>query len=112
MRGYNKVIIMGNLGKDPETRIAASGKAVAKFPVAVNGRKGGEDTVEWFNCVCFDKTAELAQEYLKKGSGALVEGELQTSKYEKDGEEKRYTELVARNITFVGAKADEAKAPF
>lgn len=110
----NAITIIGNLGKDPEVKFTPSGKAVTKFSVAVTEKftKGGEkqEHTEWFNVVCFDKTAEIAGEYLKKGREVCVQGKMKTDEYEKDGEKKRWVELVAFNIVLLssGGKKDSA----
>jgi single-strand DNA-binding protein len=84
-RGINKVILIGNLGRDPETRYAQSGSAVTKFSVATSeswrDRASGEqqDRTEWHNVVCFQRLAEIAGEYLRKGSKVYIEGFLSTS---------------------------------
>lgn len=103
---YQIVIIQGNLGKEPEVRYAKSGKAVCKFSVAVGHKAGGEEHTEWFNAVCFDKTAEIAGQYLKKGSPVLLEGRLETKDYEKDGEKKRFTSYLVSRVTLLGGKQD------
>lgn len=104
---YQIVIVQGNLGRDPETRQSQSGKAVTKFSVAVSDKssKGGEHT-EWFNAVCFDRTAEIAAQYLRKGAQVLVEGRLKTEEYEKDGEKRRYQSLLVSRLTLLGNKRD------
>jgi single-strand DNA-binding protein len=109
MAGYQRVIIMGNLGRDPEVRYAQSGKAVCTINVAVTERKDGE--TEWFRVVAFDKTAETSSQYLKKGSQVCVEGRLRTREYEKDGEKKKSVELIADRVVFVGAKRGDGAAP-
>ena len=103
---YQIVIIEGNLGRDPESRKAqSSGKSVCKFSVAVSDKSGGNEHTEWFNAVCFDKTADVADRYLKKGSKVLLEGRLKTDEYEKDGEKKRFTSLLVSRLTLIdGAK--------
>jgi len=82
----NKVMIIGNIGKDPEKRALPSGMAVTQFSVAVNGRKKGangewEDETEWFRVVCFDRLADRAADWLRKGKKVFVEGRLKTRKY-------------------------------
>ncbi len=109
-KGVNKVILVGNLGKDPEVRFADSGNAVANFSLACNERRkqGDEwvDHVEWVRVVTFGKTAENVGEYLGKGRQVYVEGRLQTREYEKDGIKRWSTEVVAREIVFLGGRDD------
>lgn len=105
---YNKVTMIGRLGRDPETRYTSGGKAVANFSLAVSERwtdSGGEkqERTDWFNVVAWGKLAEIVQKYAHKGDLALVEGKLQVREYEaKDGGKRKTTEIVAgifRNLT-------------
>ena len=110
--GINKVIIVGNLGRDPEVRYSQAGMAICNFSVAVTERvKDGDawkDATEWFRVVTFGKTAENAGQYLAKGRQVYVEGRLKTSKYkDKDGVEKTSVELVANQLTFLGGPPKE-----
>ena len=110
MAGINKVIIVGNLGRDPEVRYAQSGMAICKLSVAVTERvKDGDawkDATEWFRVTLFGKTAESAGQYLQKGRQVYVEGRLKTEKYkDKDGVEKTSTEVVANVCNFLGGNA-------
>ncbi len=105
--GVNKVIIVGNLGRDPEVRYSQAGMAICNFSVAVTERvKDGDawkDATEWFRVVTFGKTAENAGQYLQKGRQVYVEGRLRTSKYkDKEGVEKTSVELIANQLTFLG----------
>ncbi len=115
MAGINKVIIVGNLGRDPEVRYAQSGMAICKLSVAVTERvKDGDtwkDATEWFRVTLFGKTAENAGQYLQKGRQVYVEGRLKTDKYkDKEGVEKTSVELVANLIQFLGSGGGE-RAP-
>ncbi len=108
----NKVILIGNLGKDPEIRYTASQQAVANFTIATSERytdRGGakQERTEWHNIVAWGKTAELCGQYLKKGRQVYIEGRLQTRNYEaKDGSGKRYvTEIVAQTVQFLGGRS-------
>ena len=106
MTGLNKVIIIGNLGQDPEVRYTKSGAAVCHIRVAVGDRKkeGDQwvDHTEWINCVLFGKQAETAGQYLAKGRQLYVEGKFQTRKYKgKDGSDKYSTEVVVNNFIFL-----------
>ena len=96
MAGINKVILIGNLGKDPELKYGqASGKAVCRFSLATTERWSGEERTEWHNLVLFDRTAEVANEYLRKGSQIYVEGRIQTRKWQgQDGQDRYTTEVV------------------
>lgn len=113
MGGYQSVTVLGNLGKDPELVETKGDTAICKFSVAVGERKkeGGEwvEHTEWFSVVCFGKTAENAVKFLAKGRQVLVDGRLSTREYTKDGEKRRFTELVAHNVVFVGG-ADKGEA--
>lgn len=103
---YQIVIVQGNLGRDPETRHSQSGKSVTKFSVAVSDKGSKGEHTEWFNAVCFDRTAEIAAQYLRKGAQVLVEGRLKTEEYEKDGEKRRYQSLLVSRLTLLGSKRD------
>jgi len=107
MAGINKVLIIGNLGRDPEVRYAQSGMAICKLSVAVTERvKDGDawkDVTEWFRVTVFGKTAENAGQYLQKGRQVYVEGRLKTDKYkDKDGVEKTSVEVIANTLQFLG----------
>lgn len=107
MAGVNKVILVGNLGRDPEVRYAQSGMAICKLSVAVTERvKDGDawkDATEWFRVTVFGKTAENAGQYLQKGKQVYVEGRLKTDKYkDKDGVEKTSIEVIANTLQFLG----------
>jgi single-strand DNA-binding protein len=108
-KGINKAILVGNLGKDPDVKYTASGIPVAKFSLATNERfkdKSGEwqERVEWHNVVAWQGLAEIAGEYLSKGSRVYIEGKLQTSNWEdrQSGEKKFRTEIVARELVLLG----------
>ncbi|MBI4822481.1 MAG: single-stranded DNA-binding protein [Deltaproteobacteria bacterium] len=109
MGSLNKVILLGNLGADPEVRYTANGRAAANFNIATtevwNDKNSGDrqERTEWHRIVCWGKTAELAKEYLKKGRTVLIEGRLQTREWEdKEGKKRWTTEVVADRVTFVG----------
>ena len=108
----NKVVLVGHLGGDPETRFTPSGTAVANFNIATNeSRKDAngelQDKTEWHRCVMFGKTAELAGELLKKGQLVYMEGKLQTRNWEdKDGIKRYTTEVVCDMFTMLGRKID------
>lgn len=104
----NKVIILGNLGKDPEVRFTPGGKALARFPVATSERWTDQDgnrqeRTEWHNVVVWGKQAESCGQYLAKGRQVYVEGSLRTRQYDdKDGNRRYTTEVVARDVRFLG----------
>lgn len=104
-KSVNKVILVGNLGKDPEVKYTPKGTPVAKFSLATNERfkdKSGEwqDRAEWHSVIAWQRLAEIVGEYLQKGSKVYVEGRLQTSNWEdrQSGEKKYRTEIVARDL--------------
>lgn len=110
MAGVNKVIIVGNLGRDPEVRFTQGGSAVCNLSVAVGERvKKGEvyeDHTEWLRVVVFGKTAENAGQYLQKGRQVYCEGKLRQREYEKDGQKQRSTEVVADVLQWLGGKSE------
>jgi len=114
MASVNKVIVLGNLGKDPDLRHLPNGDAVCNFSLATteswkdkDGNK--QDKTEWHNVVIFRKLAEVAGEYLKKGRPVYIEGRLQTRKWQdKEGKDRYTTEIVADQMQMLGSR-DEAK---
>lgn len=110
MAGVNKVILVGNLGKDPEVRHLENGTPVASFSIATSesykDRTSGErvEKTEWHNIVLWRGLAEVAEKYLKKGSQVYIEGKLQTRSWEKDGVTRYTTEIVGRELTMLGNK--------
>ena len=116
-RGVNKVILLGNVGRDPETRYAQSGSAVTRFSIATSeiwkDRTSGEqqERTEWHNIVCFARLAEIAGEYLKKGSKVYIEGQLRTSSWEQDGQKKYRTEVNARELQMLDSKGQSEIHP-
>jgi single-strand DNA-binding protein len=112
MAGFNKIILMGNLTRDPEIRYAPSGTPVANFGLAVNRKyRQGEEMKEevcFVDIVVFGKQAETCGQYLSKGNGALVEGRLQMRKFEtKDGQKVTKHEVVAENIRFLSKRPEQ-----
>lgn len=110
-RGINKVILVGNLGKDPETRALPSGEAVTNITVATSeswkDKATGEqkEKTEWHNVVFFKRLAEIAGQYLKKGSQVYIEGSLRTRKWQdKEGKDRYTTEIVAQEMQMLGGK--------
>ena len=110
-RGINKVILIGNLGRDPETRYSQGGSAVTNFSVATTenwrDKQSGEqqERTEWHNIVCFARLAEIAGEYLHKGSKVYIEGSLRTSSWEQDGQKKYRTEVMARDLQMLDGRS-------
>jgi single-strand DNA-binding protein len=117
MSGVNKVIIVGNLGKDPEVRHLESGVAVANFPVATSetyrDRNSGEkrEQTEWHNVVLWRGLAEVAEKYLHKGDMVYIEGKLRTRSWEKDGVTRYTTEIVGDNMTMLGSRSGGDSSP-
>jgi single-strand DNA-binding protein len=95
----NKVILIGNLGRDPELRYTTSGKAVCQFSIAVDG--GGKNKVEWVNIQTWEKTAENCANYLAKGSMVAVEGRLHIESWEREGQKFYKTVVVAHTVKFL-----------
>lgn len=113
----NKVILVGRLGRDPETRFTSGGQAVANFSLATDSSykdRNGErqKRTEWHRIVLWGKLAELAQQYLKKGSQVYLEGRIQSREWEdkRDGQKKTSVEIVVSEMKFLGARGDAAAA--
>jgi single-strand DNA-binding protein len=110
MASVNKVILVGNLGRDPELRYTQSGQAVANFSLATTDRFSSRDgdrqeRTEWHRIVTWGKTAENCAQYLAKGRSVYVEGRLQTNEWEdKEGQKRRTTEIVAQTVQFLGGR--------
>ena len=116
-RGINKVILIGNLGQDPETRAMPSGKAVTNVRIATSDswrdKQTGEqkEQTEWHTVVFFDRLAEIAGEYLRKGSQVYVEGRLRTRKWQdKSGNDRYTTEIVANEMQMLGGRGGQSGA--
>jgi single-strand DNA-binding protein len=112
MSGVNKVILLGNLGKDPEIRHLENGRAVTNFTLATSevykNKEGNKVTnTEWHNVVLWTPLAEVAEKYLKKGNQVYIEGKITTRSYDdKDGNKRYITEVVGREMTLVGGRPD------
>ncbi len=111
MASLNKVMLIGNVGQDPELRYTPDGNPVANFSIAVNRRRkvGDEfkDETEWFNIVCFSRTAENVNQYLSKGQKVYVEGSFQSNEYVgQDGNQRKSFEVIANNVTFLSTKSE------
>lgn len=111
-RGINKVILVGNLGRDPETRYMPSGGAVTNVSIATSkswrDRDSGEqkERTEWHRVVFFNRLAEIANEYLKRGSKVYVEGELRTREWEREGQKHYTTEIVANEMQMLDSRGE------
>ncbi|TMA35543.1 MAG: single-stranded DNA-binding protein [Deltaproteobacteria bacterium] len=112
MASVNKVILIGNLGRDPELRYTQGGQAVANFTLATNERfstKDGDkqERTEWHRIVAWGRTGELCAQYLSKGRSVYLEGRLQTREWEdKEGQKRRTTEIVAQTVQFLGGRGE------
>ena len=118
-RGVNKVILVGNLGKDPEVRYMPNGNAIANITLATTeswkDKQSGEqqDKTEWHRVVMFRRLGEIAGEYLKKGSQVYIEGKLQTRKWQDNAGNDRYTtEIVASDMQMLGGRGGGGSADF
>jgi len=117
MAGVNKVILIGNLGKDPEVRHLDTGVAVANFSLATTEsytNKKGErvNQTEWHNVVLWRGLADIAEKYLKKGNSVYVEGKIHNRRWEdSDGNTKYATDIIADKMTMLGSKPDNAETP-
>lgn len=119
MAGVNKVVLIGRLGKDPEVRYTADGRAVANFSIATSDEWTDKDTgekkqrTEWHRIVAWRRLGEICGEYLSKGRQVYVEGKIQTKSWEKDGITRYTTEIIASDVQFLGGRdsAREAISP-
>ncbi len=114
-RGINKVILVGNLGRDPEVRYSANGAAIANITIATSeqwtDKQSGQkqEKTEWHRVVLFNRLGEIAGEYLKKGSQVYIEGKLQTRKWQDQNGQDRYTtEIVANEMQMLGGRGGDA----
>lgn len=109
MAGVNKVIVLGNLGADPELRSSPSGVTTCRLSIATSmnwtDKNSGEkkEKTEWHRVVFFGRSAEVIDQYLKKGQQLYIEGRLQTSKYEKDGIERYSTDIIGESFNFISS---------
>jgi len=112
MRGVNKVIIVGNLGNDPDQKVMANGTAVTTISVATSESWKDKTTgqqqerTEWHRVVFFNRLAEIAGQYLKKGASVYVEGQLRTNQWEKDGQKHYSTEIIASQMQMLGGREE------
>lgn len=112
-RSVNKVILLGNVGKDPEIRATAGGMTVANFSIATTDRVKGQDgqymdKTEWHNLVAFQRTAEIIRDYVRKGNKLYVEGRLQTSSWDDktSGQKKYRTEIIVSDLSLLSGKGE------
>lgn len=112
-KSVNKVILLGNVGKDPEFKMTPSGVAVAKFTIATTDRskdKAGQwqDVTDWHNLVTFNRTAEIARDYVKKGAKLYVEGKIQTRSYDdkESGQKKYFTEILVNDLVLLSGRGE------
>ena len=107
MKGINSMTLIGTVTQDIEVRYSASGTAVANMSVVTNYKpKNGDEQAEFHRCVAFGRTAEIAAEFLGKGSKVYIQGRLQTRSYEKDGITRYSTEIVINDLQFLDSKGD------
>ena len=111
-KGVNKVLLLGNVGKDPEIRSTAGGMTVATFSLATADRAkdaqgNWADKTEWHNLVCFQRTAEVVRDYVKKGTQLFIEGKIQTRSWDdkESGQKKYRTEILVNELTLLGGGA-------
>ena len=111
-KDLNKVMLTGRLGKDVELRVTPNGSSVATFSVAssrnIKDGDGWKEQTEWFNVVAWEKLAETCANYLHKGSRVFIEGRLQTREYEKDGQKRYFTEVIANDLIMLDSKKQES----
>ena len=112
-KGVNKVFLLGNVGKDPEIRSTTGGMTVASFSLATADRQkdaqgNWADKTEWHNIVCFQRTAEVVRDYVKKGSQILVEGKIQTRSWDDktSGEKKYRTEIIVNDLVLLSGRGE------
>ena len=111
-KGVNKVFLLGNVGKDPEIRSTAGGMTVASFTLATADRKkdgaNWVDSTEWHNIVCFQRTAEIVRDYVKKGSQILVEGKITNRSWDdkESGQKKYRTEILINELSLLGGRGE------
>ena len=111
MASFNKITIVGYLGRDPELRTTPQGKAVTDFSVATTEKSGDREHTTWFRCTAWEKTAELVANFLKKGSMVYVEGPLKMTEYaDKAGNKRQTLEVTAREVQFLDRKGESAPA--
>ena len=111
MSSVNKAIILGRVGRDPDIRTTPNGIKVVNFSVATSRKVKGEEQTQWHRVTMYDKLAEIAAQYLRKGSLVYVEGEIKYSKFtNKDGVEQNTTEIIANQMQMVGGRPQTEEA--
>ncbi len=111
-KSVNKVILVGNVGKDPEIKVAGSGASIATFSLATSDRTkdpqgNWTDRTEWHNLVAFQRTAEIIRDYVKKGAKLYIEGRIQTRSWDdKDGQKKYRTEIIVNDLVLLSGRGD------
>lgn len=108
----NKAILVGRLGKDPESRTTQSGKEVCRFTMATDSGFGQQKKTDWHSIVCFDRQAEFVKNYLRKGNLVYVEGRISYNEYEKDGVKRYTTEIIASTVQSLGGKNESGAGSF
>ena len=112
-KGVNKVMLLGNVGKDPEMRASGAGMVIASFTLATADRQKDQtgnwvDKTEWHNLVCFGRTAEIVRDYVKKGSQLFIEGKIQTRSWDdkESGQKKYRTEILVNELSLLGGRGN------
>ena len=112
-KGVNKVMLLGNVGKDPEMRASQGGMVIASFTLATADRQKDQtgnwvDKTEWHNLVCFGRTAEIVRDYVKKGSQLFIEGKIQTRSWDdkESGQKKYRTEILVNELSLLGGRGN------
>jgi single-strand DNA-binding protein len=103
---HQVLIILGNVGK-VDIRHTSNGTKVANFSVAVSEKRQGEEQTTWFNCLAFNKTADVVESYVTKGTKVLVQGKIQTRKYDKDGETRHVWEVITDRLSLESARTEQ-----
>lgn len=112
MAGICKVTLIGNIGREPEVRTTANGKSVANFSVATSVKRAGQDQTQWHRVTCYDKLADIAAQYAKKGRQVYIDGKLNYSTYtDKQGVEKTVTEIIANELQLLGRQEQTEDKP-
>ena len=106
-KGLNKILLIGNLGRDVEVSYLPSGMAIAKFTVATTERIKNEDKVSWHRITAFGKLGEICSQYLSKGSQVYIEGRISYGSYEKDGQTIYTTDIIANDMVMLGGKGKD-----
>lgn len=111
MASVNLVVLVGNLGKDPESRFMPNGTPVTNITIATSSKKDGQEYTQWHRCVAYDKVAEILNQYAKKGNQIYVQGTIRYGKYtNKDGVEQHTTDIIVHQVQLLGRK-EEGEQP-